>query len=165
MMEIEVRFYTRFDFGGFWSSLMWLPVRWVQGEFVHVEIAIPEDDKLLNADIQYGVDVFKISGDPSRIYRLPVDRNAFWEFVNGIKDKHYSWESYVRLLIPRWGRDPKGFICSELVADALKHSCKHSLLQGAVTAVPPYRWTPNALCQALDNLNFNPIKLVSKTSS
>jgi len=51
-MKIDVLFYSRKDFGG-WRQFTWLPVRLLQGKYVHCEMFV--DGRILNASNVDGV--------------------------------------------------------------------------------------------------------------
>jgi hypothetical protein len=147
-MDIKILFYTRHDFGG-WRKYMWLPVKWAQGAYVHCEVVVG-GDKRLNADNKKGVIWDKLSPyTASGSFTVEVDMVLFYSHVEKVLGEQYSWEGFVKLLWPRWGSDPKGMICSELVAYVLRSSAIESKYRYPFIAVPPYRWTPNQVYEAL----------------
>jgi hypothetical protein len=151
-LEIEIRFYTRKDFGG-WRRYMWLPVKWAQGRYVHCEIFSPKHGKVLNADNRRGVvwqeiGKFVFSG----VQIINIDDQAFDDCVNVVLGQDYSWSAFFKILWPRWGNDPKGMICSELVAFILSRCASEDRHWAPFCAVPPHRWTPNQIFDALERL-------------
>jgi hypothetical protein len=151
-MNIQILYYTRKDFGG-WRKYTWLPVQWAQGKFVHCEMLV--DGKILNASningvVWSGVGPFRPSGE----HRVEVDKIAFEQAVDSVMGQEYSWSGFFKLLWPRWGSDPKGMICSELVANILKLSAFEEIYRIPFIAVPPHRWTPNQIYTAIDNIKF-----------
>jgi hypothetical protein len=149
-MNIEILFYTRHDFGG-WRQYSWLPVQLVQGDFVHCEILT--NRRVLNASNRHGVQWQPINKYvPSSIISIDVDKSKFDTASNEIVGNKYSWISFLKLLIPKWGSDPDGMICSELVAFMLLRSATNSEFKILFNCVPPHRWTPDQLHYALNKL-------------
>jgi hypothetical protein len=151
-MNVELLFYTRKDFGG-WRRFMWLPVSILQGKYVHCEVFIPKHGIVFNADLSNGVEKRSPSKyNPSYIHKIDVDEKRMDFLIEELIGKKYSWGAFFGLLLPKWGDDPKGFICSELVARFIKDCCVREDYKILFKAVPPYRWSPNQLYCALNNL-------------
>lgn len=155
-----VRFFTRHDFGGL-RSLLWLPVRWASGEYVHCELRTPWGE-IANADFTEGVQL----RDPSRfvpslVIEVPVDGFRLNTRVKALLGRRYSFEPVFRLALPRWSHNPKGFVCSELVADLLQHGSTEQLAI-VMRAVPPHRWTPCALAEALQHLGYMQVPAIDQ---
>lgn len=149
-MNIDIFFYTRHDFGG-WRRYTWLPVQWAQGKFVHCEIFA--HSRILNANnskgvVWDGVGPFK----PSGVKRIPIDSDDFDVCVENVIGESYSWTGFFSLLMPRWGSDPRGMICSELVAYILANSAAYHELRIPFVAVPPHRWTPQQIFDCIENI-------------
>ena len=149
-MKIDVLFYTRKDFGS-WRKFSWFPVSLLQGKYVHCEMFV--DGRILNASNKDGV-IWDSVGKfvPSCSISIEVDNEEFYSEADKVVGKKYSWMAFLGLIIPKWGNDPKGMICSELVAHMIKESATDSRYRIPFIAVPPYRWTPDGLRQALENL-------------
>jgi len=149
-MEIDLLFYTRKDYGG-WRRYTWLPVEWAQGKYVHCELFA--HSRVLNASNREGV-IWDTVGKfmPSGRHTVELDDDLFEYYVATVIGQSYSWETFFKLLWPRWGTDPKGLICSELVAYILANCAKSSYYAAPFIAVPPHRWTPNQVFDALTNL-------------
>jgi len=147
---MKIRFFTRKDFGG-WRKYIWFPVTLLQGTFVHCELEV--GDVILNADNVNGIQ-YKTSRkfEPSKVIEIEHDQEVYLEESKELLGKQYSWGAFFRLLLPKWGIDPKGLICSELVAHMLSKCAKEDKYRIPFIAVPPYRWTPNAVYQALENM-------------
>ena len=112
-----IRFFTRKDFGG-WRSLIWLPVSLVQGKYIHCEIEV--DGVVLNADNKDGVVCRQPSQfTPSAQKYIAYNKSMYNEEACRLLGQKYSWGGFFGLLLPKWGNDPKGMICSELVAHML----------------------------------------------
>jgi len=153
-MRIQILYYTRKDFGG-WRRYTWLPVQWAQGKFVHCEILICDRDRILNASNVEGVVLDEMGPfTPSGRHGMDVDKDAFESAISTVLGQSYSWGGFFRLLWPRWGSDPKGMICSELVAYILRQSASEEYYKAPFIAVPPHRWTPNQVFSALENLMY-----------
>jgi hypothetical protein len=145
-----IRFFTRKDFGG-WRSLVWLPVQWMQGKYVHCEVEV--QNVILNASNVSGIEVKSPLGPiPSEYIFVEHDAGLYHAEANRLLGQKYSWGAFFGLLLPRWGNDPKGMICSELVAHMIAISAKDERFQIPFIATPPYRWTPNAIHRALTRL-------------
>ena len=144
-----VRFFTRHSYGG-WRSLMWLPVALIQGRYVHCEVMV--DGRVLNADMIRGVQMREPVGTPAAQIEIPHDAEKFNQMAKLLIGAKYSWAALFRLLLPRYGSDPKGMICSELVAHAIAFSASDLTYRIPFIATPPYRWTPNNVYEALANL-------------
>jgi hypothetical protein len=149
-MEIQILFYTRKDFGG-WRRFTWYPVQIAQGKFVHCEMFI--GSKVLNASNKEGV-VWQPPGpyEPSGVLNIEVDSKKLDKAIEAVLGDSYSWGGFFRLLWPRWGSDPKGMICSELVAYILREAACDLKYRCPFIAVPPYRWTPHQIYSALTSL-------------
>ena len=150
-MNIDILFYNRKDFGG-WRKYTWLPVQLLQGKYVHCEMFV--DGRILNASNIDGVIWDKVGEfEPSCSISMAVNSKEFYDAAEKTVGKKYSWKAFWGLIFPKWGSDPKGMICSELVAHMLKESASDSRYRIPFVAVPPHRWTPDGLRQALENLN------------
>lgn len=146
-----IRFFTRRDFGG-WRKFIWYPIQIIQGKYVHCDIVV--DGVVLNADNRRGV-ICKpdIEFSPKTLIYVKHNPTIYRYESNRILGQKYSWENFFRLLFPKWGDDPKGMICSELVAHMISTCAVDTRYQIPFIATPPYRWTPNAVYQALVRLD------------
>ena len=147
---MNIRFFTRHDMKG-WRKLAWWPVAVIQGKYIHCEVEV--GGVVVNADNWSGVGIkAPIDMTPSSVMYVEHDDQKYHDAVQSVLDQKYSWSGFCRLLFPRWGRDPKGMICSELVAFLISRSVTNLKYSWVFVAVPPYRWTPDGLHQALSNL-------------
>ena len=145
-----IRFFTRKDFGG-WRKFMWLPVTLMQGKYVHCEIQV--GGSVFNADNRNGIEetppkAFK----PSSVISVTHSSIKYIEEKEKMLGQSYSWSAFFRLLLPKWGSDPKGMICSELVAHMIANCAKDEKFRIPFIATPSHRWTPNAVHSALTRL-------------
>jgi hypothetical protein len=149
-LNIDILFYTRKDYNGIYKYL-WLPITFAQGKYVHCEILV--NNKILIASNRYGViwDNNK-SLRASNSFKIGVDENLFYFHIQKIMGQPYSWSTFFKILWPRWGDDPKGMICSELVAYILANCAMDMKYKIPFIAVPPHRWTPNQIFEAINRL-------------
>lgn len=147
---MQIRFFTRHDFKG-WRRLIWWPVSVIQGKYVHCEVEV--DGVVVNADNRRGVEIKQpIDMTPSSVIYIEHEADQYHKAVQGVMGQQYSWSGFFRLLLPKWGNDPKGMICSELVAFLLSKSAASVEYRVPFIAVPSHRWTPNAVHDALIRL-------------
>lgn len=149
---MKIRFFTRKDFTG-WRKIIWLPVSLLQGRFVHCELEV--DGMIFNADVRKGVEK-RAPGPftPSAVIEVDHDTESYITWSNNLLGSKYSWSAFFKLLLPRWGSDPKGFICSELVAQMIVFCASDKRYRIPFSCIPPYRWTPNAVYECLSNLKI-----------
>jgi len=144
---MNVRFFTRHDLKG-WRVYSWIIVAMMQGRFVHCEVE--SGGVVVNADCEKGVELkAPIDRTPSVVLHVPHNGERYHAAVQAVLGLKYSWAGFFRLCLPRWGEDPKGMICSELVAYLIAESATEAKHRYVFQAIPPYRWTPNAIQQAL----------------
>jgi len=149
-VKVDILFYTRKDFGG-WRTYTWWPVEWVQGKYVHCEVLI--SSRILNANNRGGVEWKPVSNyRASALKTIEVDDEALDHYIDWALGAQYSWEAFFKLLWPKWGEDPKGMICSELAADLIATTASDPAIRSPFIAVPPHRWSPNQIFNAIGNL-------------
>jgi len=149
---MQIRFFQPRDFKGWGKRVLWRVVAAMQGRYVHCEAEV--NGVVVNADHRMGVEIKPPSDmTPSAVLYVSHDPTRYHDAVQAVMGHSYSWGGLFSLCLPKWGGDPKGMICSEFVAYLLASSavsCRH---RWPFVAVPPYRWTPNAIYLALTRLD------------